>query len=207
MGGDSGASDAAKQANTMEAQRQADIKATQQRIDSIFSAPGRERDIQSVIDATRAYLGDALKTKNLEAQRQTKFALARNGQTGGSYDVDTHRKLGNDFLKAALEVERRSQQAGTGLRNADQQAKMNLFSLATQGLDSATAMSQAAQSMRVDLANARQSANEDGLGDFFGNLGDVYKTSKEAAGARQAERYQYGTFYAPSGGASNGWGG
>lgn len=192
---------AQKQAQAAEAQRQADIKAAQQRIESIFSAPGREKDIQSVIGATRQFLGRDLSEKNADAARELKFALARNGQTQGSYDVDTHAKLGRDYLQAALEVERRAQQAGTGLRASDQQAKMGLFSQAASGLDMTTSARNAAEAMRVNLANAQASAKEDGIGDAFSNLASIWKDSKEAAGANKASRYQYGSdpFYSPAG--------
>lgn len=205
MGG--GSNDAQKEAQQAEAERMAQIQATQRRINSIFDAPGRERDIQSVVDAERQFLGRDLSEKNADAARQLKFALARNGQTQGSYDVDTHKKLGRDYLQAALDVERRSQQTGAGLRGADQQSKMNLFSLASQGLDMTTAARQAADSMRANLETSRAAATQDGIGDAFSNLASIWKDSKEAAGANKATRYQYGSdpFYATAGaGAANG---
>jgi hypothetical protein len=207
MGG-GGGNKAAEAAQRAEEQRRANILATQQRIEAIYGNPQREKDIQSIIAATRQYLGRDLSEKNSQQSRQLKFALARGGQTGGSYDVDSHRLLGEDYLRAALDNERRAQGTGNSLRAADQESKMNLFSQAANGLDMTTASRNALQAMQVNLGNAKTQTTQDGIGDFFSNLGDVYSRSREAAGQRQAERYQYGTFYAPTGaGGNGGWGG
>lgn len=190
---------ASREAAAAEAQRKAEVAATQRQVEGVYSDPRRESDIADLIAATRTFLGRDLNEKNSEAQRQLKFAMARGGTTQGSVDADLNKKLGRDYLKASLEAERRSQAAGTSLRQADQQSKLNLFSMAQQGLDMTTAARQAGESMRSNLANARSEALQQGIGDAFANLGDVYKQSKERAGERKAERYQYGTFYAPQG--------
>lgn len=195
----SGGNKAQQAAQASEAQRQAQIAATQQNVESVYSDPRRETDIASLIDATRAFLGRDLNEKHDDAARQLKFAMARTGKTGGSVDIDKNRRLGQDYLKASTDVERRAQQSGTALRQADQSAKMNLFSMAQQGLDMTTATRQAGEMMRSNLANARSDALQGGIDNAFGGLADVYKRSKEQAGADKAEHYQYGTFYAPSG--------
>lgn len=194
---------AAREAEASEAARRAQVAAAQQQIESIYTAPGRETDINDLIAATKQFLTRDLTEKNVNAKRDLKFALARGGQSGGSVDVDEHGELGKLFLKGALEAERRSQQAGNSLRQADQSSKLNLFSMAQQGLDMTTAARQAGEAMRSNIAGAKSDAFQTGIGDLFGQMGDIYKRSRERAGERKAERYQYGTFYAPSG--PGGW--
>lgn len=211
MGG--GSDKAQREAQAAEERRRRDIAATQQRIDAIYADPRREADIRDIEAATSAYLTGDLNRQNATATRELKFAHARNGTTMGSADVDSNRRLSEDYLRAAVEVQRRAGQAGNALRQADFNSKTNLFSLAQQGLDMSTAARQAGEAMRVDAANAKANALETGLGDLFSNLGNTYKRSRERAGEQKAEKFQYGTFYAPPswyspqgfGGNGGGW--
>lgn len=203
-----GSNNAAKEANRAEAERREQISATQRRIEQIFADPSREAGIQDVIGATRDYLQGDLDRQTERNQRQLKFATARAGQTFGSVDADRNRDLAEAYLRAGLEVERRAQGAGTSLRQADQVSKQNLFNLATTGIDATTAARQAADAFRVNNDQARQDAMQSGLGDLFGDLGEVYKRSRERAGQQSAEKYQYNTFWQPgafTGLGSVGW--
>lgn len=193
-----GSNDAQRQATANERERLAQVEATQKRIEEIFGAPGREAGIQDVIGATRDYLGGDLNRQNDKAVRQTKFANARAGQSFGSLDADRNRQLAEQYLRGGLEVERRAQGAGTSLRQADQSSKLNLFNMATTGLDMTTAARQAGEAMRNNIAGAKTDALQTGLGDLFGDMGDIYKRSREKAGANAAEKYQYNTFYQPN---------
>lgn len=190
---------AQREAQAAEQQRSADIARTQRQIETIYSNPRRENDILDLIAATRQYQTRDLDKANASAGRNLKFAMARTGKTGGSVDVDKHRQLGQDYLREAANVERRAQAAGTALRNADQQSKLGLFSMAQQGLDMTTATRQASEAMRNNLANQKADAANVDMNNAFSSLADVYKNSKEQAGAAKAEHYQYGTFYAPAG--------
>lgn len=190
--------DAQKAAQRSEAERSALVAATQRRIEGIYSNPSRETGIKDVENATRDYLQGDLTRQNTTAARELKFAMARNGQSMGSVDVDQNRGLSENFLRGAVEVQRRAGAAGNSLRQADQASKMNLFSMAQQGLDMTTATRQAGESMRANLAGAKADAMESGLGDVFKSMGDIYKTSREKAGTRSAEKYQYDTFYKPN---------
>lgn len=205
---------AQREAQAAEDQRRREIAETQRRIESIFSDPSRDAGIRDVEEATRAYLTQDLDRQNKRSARELKFALARDGQTMGSVDVDRNRDLSEGYLRGAIEVQRRANAAGNSLRQADQTSKQNLFALAQSGLDMTTAVRQASQTMQANLAGAKTDALQSGLGDLFGDLGAVYKRSRERAGADRAERYQYGTFYQPNafysgmgGGAGSGWNG
>jgi hypothetical protein len=189
---------ATRAAEQSEAQRRAQVAATQRQIEGIYSTPEREAQVQDLIGATRGQLTGDLNRQNEEAQRQLKFALARSGQAGGSVAVDQGKKQGDAYLRGVLEAERRAQAAGSSLRGADQAAKQNLFSLAQSGLDMTTAARQAGEAMRVNLGNARADATQSGIGDLFSGFGDLYERSKKRAGEAAAQKNQYFTAYAPS---------
>ncbi len=194
MGSNNSATRAAEQS---EALRRQQVASTQRQIEGIYSAPAREAQVADLINSTREYLQGDLDKQNAQANRQLKFALARSGQTGGSTAVDQGRQLGDVYLRGILEAERRAQAAGASLRGADQAAKLNLFGMAQSGLDATTAARQAGEAMRVNLGNARADATQSGIGDLFSGFGDIYKRSRERAGTAQAEKYQYGSAYAP----------
>lgn len=196
MGG--GADKASREAQAAEAQRQAAIQATQRRVEGIFSAPEREADIQKFLGATRDYYRSDADRQQAEAARNVRFALARTGQVGGSYDVDTNRNLQETYLRGLLEADRRAQSAAQGLRAADQDAKQRLFGLAQAGLDTTTASQNAAQALRLNLGQSTVDAREGALGDLFSSFGDVYKRSTEQREQQRAQRDIYNTLYQPS---------
>lgn len=194
----SSSNQAQREAQAAEDARRAQVSRTQQKIEAIYGAPSRETDIRDVEAATRDYLQSDLNRQNTTASRELKFAHARNGTTMGSVDADQNRDLAENYLRAAVEVQRRANAAGNTLRQADQSSKLALFSQAQAGLDMTTAVRQAGESMRNNVAGAKADAMQSGLGDVFSNLGGIYKRSREKKGEQSAEKYQYGTFYAPN---------
>jgi hypothetical protein len=201
MGGGGGDQQAA--AERAERERRAEVAATQQRIEGIYTSPGRERDINDLVGATRSYLQQDLDRQNAANERSTRFALARSGLSQGSADVDVNRRLSESMLRGSLEVERRAQAAGNTLRQRDQESKLNLFSMAQNGLDMSTAARQAGEQLRSNIGLARADAMQTGLGNVFNDFGELYKRSRERAGERQAQR-DFNFYSAPYAGGG-GW--
>lgn len=204
MGG--GSNDAQRDAERAERERQAAIQATQRQIDAIFSSPTRERDIADFGAAQRQYYRTDADRQQVDAARNTRFALARSGLTGGQFDADTNAKLAETYQRGILEADRRAQGAVASLRAADQEAKQRLFSMAQSGLDSTTASNQAAQALRQNLEMGRVDAGEKSLGDLFSRFGDIYTQSQKQKEEQRAQRDIYRTLYQPSqyGGGSGG---
>ena len=202
------ANKAANEAQKAEDARRAQILATQQAIEGAYQSPQRESQIGDLINATREFLNKDLNRQNLGANRNLKFALARNGQTMGSLDADQHAELGRTFLRGSLEAERRSQAAGSSLRRSDQESKLSLFGQAQGGLDMTTAVRNAGEALRSNIGIAKADATQSSLGDLFNSFGEIYKQSREAKGRTDAEKYQYGggTFYAPNSNYGAGYG-
>lgn len=196
MGG--GGGDAQAQANRAEKERQAQIASTQQRIESVFADPRREQDIGKFLEATRGYYRTDADRQQSDAARNLRFALARSGATGGSFDADTNARLAETYQRGLLEADRRAQANANALRAADQESKQRLFSLAQAGLNTTAATQQASQALRQNLASSTVDAREGSLGNLFSSFGDIYKSSVEQAEGRKAQRDIYQQLYAPS---------
>lgn len=179
---------AADIAARMEMERQERIRESQGRINQVFDNPRRARDIADFVSATRSRLTDDLNRQNTDATRELKFALARGGLSGGSVNVDQNRRLGDEYNRGLLNVEGRAQGAGAQLEAADQDARARLIQLATSGLDSTTAASQAAAGLRSNFENAQSQASANQLGDQFATIGGFVKSRREEAARRQANR-------------------
>jgi len=176
---------AAKAAQASEDARMAAIKATQSRVNSVFDNPARQAEIQKFISDLRTFkLGDLNDNKAI-ADRQLTFSLARNGQLGGSTQIDQQRDLGKTYQRGVLDIDRQALGAGAQLSAADQDARARLISLATSGLDATTGASQAAAALRSNIESTRSTAQAQGVDNLFGSVADFAKRSREAADKRR----------------------
>lgn len=187
MGG-GGGSDAGKEANRIEQERQARIASTINSINHVFDNPQRSAEIADYGAAMREFYGDDLDRQKAENDRELRFALARGGLTGGSTQVDQQRRFGEQYARGVLEVQRKSAGAMAELEAADQDARARLIGLANQGLDATTGASQAASAMRSALEANKATAMTQGLGEVFGTSKRFYEDSKAAAVRRRSER-------------------
>lgn len=202
-----GGSSAQDQANAAEAQRQAQIKASTQKIESIFADPARQAQYDKLAQDTTAYYESDLDRQNKVAQRQLKFALARGGQIGGSNQAYQGKILGQDYAKGVTQAVTQGQQAAANLQNQDEQTKQGLIAMAQAGLDTTTAGNEAASALRSNLQSGMAGATAQGLGDVFSNLNNVYQSSLDAKNLRAGNLYGYGSIfsnplYTPGGGTT-----
>lgn len=179
---------AADVAARMEMERQERIREAQGRINQVFDNPRRARDIADFVSATRSKLMEDLNRQNTDAARELKFSLARGGLSGGSVNVDQNRRLTDEYNRGLINVEGRAQGAGAQLEAADQDQRARLIQLATSGLDTTTAASQAAAGLRSNLESAKSQAFGEQLGDQFATIGGFVKNRREEAARRQANR-------------------
>jgi hypothetical protein len=192
MGG--GSNNASREAEQAEAARRRQVEETQRQIEGIYTSPEREAQIQDVIGATRGFLETDLDRQQKKASRQSKFAAARSGQTMGSAAVTAQRELSDAYQRGLIEATRRAEAAGAGLRQQDQNSKLNLFAMAQAGLDATTAARQAGEAMRANIASSRADSMQTGIGDVFQSMGDLYKRSRERAGERNTELRMYNPY-------------
>lgn len=198
MGLGGGTDKASKAAADEQKKKEAAIKQSQDGINAAYNSPARAADIASYVDEMRKYFMGDLNEQKADNDRNMKFALARSGQIGGSTQIDQQKRAGETYNKGVLEVERKSKGAGAELESADQDARLRLISMATQGLDAQTGAQQAAAGMRSALQSGKSSALANGLGDLFSSYKTAYDNSEKAAVRRKADFDAYGGFYAPS---------
>lgn len=168
-------------AERMEAERQARISKNVADINSAFT--GREAQYQQYADALRKkYTGD-LSRQYADASRNLKFELAGAGLTGGSQARDSGAELGRQMAEGTISAEQQVGAQEAGLRNADEQSRLNLISLAQAGGDIGNAATQAGNMLR---ANYDANANKiNTLGDVFGGTAATYKAMQEARNLRR----------------------
>lgn len=193
-----GSNRAANEANRAEQERQAAIRNTQGRVNQVFNDPSRAADIGDFVDATRTYYTDDLNKQKATNDRELTFALARGGLVGGSTQRDQQKTFAEDYSKGLLDVDRRALGAGAQLEAADQDARARLISLATSGLDTATAAQQSAAAMRSNLEAGKSTAMAQGLGDVFGGVKSFADKAKIGYDKRRGISDAYDNLYAPS---------
>lgn len=178
---------AADEAAASEKARQAAIAATQGRVNAVFDSPARDAEIERAVAGRRDLDTRELNREKANTDRQLKFALARNGQIGGSTQIDKGTEFAESYARGLLNVERGAQGFGAGIRGADQDARARLISLATAGLDATTGAQQAAEAMRVNLQAGNADRNASGVADAFVNFKPFIDRSRVAADQRRAD--------------------
>ena len=195
---------AADRAARLEEERQARIAQNIGQINKIYDDPRREKDIGDFLSATRGYYRQDLDKQKATADRGLKFAMARNGQTGGSVSVDASRNLGQDYQRGVLSADRLAQKAAADIRSADQASRMNLIAMAQSGSDMTSGASQAANMLANNLQVGQSQRSADSLGDVFSGIGTITKNSRDQAETRRANRDFYSLLYSPGFGYGNG---
>ena len=187
---------AQRAAEAAEAERQARITASVGRINTAFDNPQRASELGEYLGATRQFYMDDLNRQKGDTDRNLKFAMARNGQTGGSVSIDNARRVGEDYTRGVVEADRRAQSAVADLRSQDEQSRLGLIQMAQSGLDSTTASSRALSALQNNMQAGRASSTAQGMTDAFGSFANIYRRSQEEAARRRGEM-QYGLTYQP----------
>lgn len=189
---------AADEASRAERERMAAIAAAQGQVNAVFNSPAREAEIERAVAGSRDLGTRELNRQKANTDRQLRFALARNGQIGGSTQIDQGRVFGEDYARALLGVEREAQGMGARIRGADQDARSRLITLATAGMDATTGASQAAEAMRVNLQAGASDRAAGSVADAFTSLSDFLKRSRDAADRRRADQIAGFSYYTPT---------
>lgn len=166
-----------------ETARQGRISGNVRDINSAFA--GRQPQYDKFGAALRERLNGVLGQQRQQATRQSKFALARGGLTGGSAAIDAGRNLTREAQEGALKVEQQARGGVADLMGKDEQARTQMISLAQSGNDIGNAASQTAASLRANLEGAQSADLVNGLGDVFGNTAKTYRAQQDAAARRR----------------------
>lgn len=193
MGG-SGSGKAVQAQQQADANKAAQIKSSTAAIANAFNNPTRNADINNMQSATKQLYQTSLDKQYGDAGRNLKFALARNGQTGGSTSVDQNANLNTDYDNGILKITQAANAAGARVRAADSNTEQGLISLAQSGLDSGTAATQALTGMQQNIAGERAAADPTAVGNLFGSLSDFYTNSASQKAYNDANK-QTGALY------------
>lgn len=188
---------AQREATAAEAARKAQVAQSVGAIESLFSSPDRQKQYADFLGAKRQlYTTDVNRQQDIN-NRQLKFSLARNGQSGSSLSRDQGERAGQDYNRGLIEAERSAQGDEAALRGQDQQSRLTLLGMAQSGADATTGASNAALMMKNNLDAGKATSNVQQMGDVFKNYADFYRKSQESKALRQGQQFAYNTLYQP----------
>lgn len=148
-------------------------------------------------DATRQYYTDQLSRSFNQAERNTRFQLARQGLLGGSADVDKNAELQTDEALGSTRIDEAARRAAATLDTQREQERMNAISLVNSGAgESAVASAQAG--LRNSLQNVSTASKANLFGDLFSTGANaVTASAQNDAIAAMLARYnqQLGSYF------------
>lgn len=182
-GGDNGA--AARQA-AAEAQRQRELQAALQSVNTAFGnrAPIYNNLYNDVLETHTADLGEQFD----DAQRQATFNLARRGMAGSSVDADTRSRVNDRHNEATIRAAQLAEQAKQGLIASDEQTRSRLVQQAHGGLGATSVAGQAYNQATVNAAQAAADSRLSSLGQVFADIAAANQGANQVAGSTNARR-------------------
>lgn len=199
-----GGGNAAAAQQQQEAQRQTQISQNVNDIDSAFSS--RQPQYSQYLNASRQLYDTELGRQQQIAGRNLKFALARNGQTGGSVAADQGNELGREMAQGTIQAEQKAQGDLSKLQSQDQAERLQMISLAQSGADIGSGATQTADALRSNLGAAMSGQTADTLGDVFGNVTKDYTNFQNAAMTRKGVNNATQNIYGNQSGQATGKG-
>lgn len=178
-------------AQEQEALRQQNISNNVTAINSAYG--GREQQYADYANAIRTkYTGD-LNKQYTTNNRNLKFELAGAGLTGGSYAADAGKDLAHEMTQGTIAAESKAGEAESALRNQDENARLQLISLAQTGGDIGNPAIQAGNMLKANLQSANSTTGQ--LGDVFGSTAAAYKSLQDARNLRKGLTGSYEQVY------------
>ena len=105
-----------------------------------------------------------------QAERSLRFQLARQGQFGGSLDIDQNSELSKGYNNGLLDVRNMADAARHDAMARDDQTRIDLINRINAGMDEGSAIASANSQMQSNINQARDNALSQSMGDAFGNV-------------------------------------
>lgn len=175
----------------LQKQQQQKMEAAIAAINNIFDNADRQSLYDEQQQAVYNLNKNTLDDNYNDAERTNRFALARNGLTGGSADVDSQADLQERYAKGLVEAEGLGQTAASDLQQSDETAKSNLISLAEAGLDSGSAANQATSSLNSNYQSSLGDRSASTISNYFNDMGQLYLANKIANATNNAYQNAY----------------
>jgi hypothetical protein len=172
-----------KAAYTTQAGYDAAVAAEQARVDKLNSAAQQREQLYSTVaeDAKKKALLDIERERAI-TERELNFALARNGLSGGSRDVDANKDVLDTAQQGILKASEIGLATANDARSNDERTRVNLINSIQSGLDSGSAIQSAYTGMANNANLARDNASAASLNGFF----DTLRANQNAAQYQQA---------------------
>ena len=132
------------------------------------------------------------------AERLLRFQLARQGQFGGSLDIDQNSELSKGYNNGLVDTKNLADAARNEAIARDDQTRIDLINRINAGMDEASAISSANSQMQSNIAQARDNALSQSLGDAFGNIALLKKQWDYQQGMNQVQS-QYPNYFKQTG--------
>lgn len=159
------------------------VAAEQARVDKLNSAAQQREQLYSTVaeDAKKKALLDIERERAI-TERELNFALARNGLSGGSRDVDANKDVLDTAQQGILKASEIGLATANDARSNDERTRVNLINSIQSGLDSGSAIQSAYTGMANNANLARDNASAASLNGFF----DTLRANQNAAQYQQA---------------------
>ena len=132
------------------------------------------------------------------AERSLRFQLARQGQFGGSLDIDQNSELSKGYNNGLVDTKNLADAARNEAMARDEQTRIDLINRINAGMDEASAISSANSQMQSNIAQARDNALSQSLGDAFGNVALLKNRWDYQQGMSDIQN-RYSNYFTPSG--------
>lgn len=185
--GDAMSPDIPDDAAKAEAKRLAEQRAAVSRINDLFgvgtsttatdNAAAREGIYGTLRQDTLDYLLNDVNDQRGDIERQKRFTLARSGLGGGSADIDLSANILDDYNKAVLNAGNKADSSATGLRQSDEQARLNLINAIYGGMDEASAVASATNQLKTNADSAETQALTSGAGSAFDSIAEILRAN------------------------------
>lgn len=169
---------------------------------------GRERLYKSFSTDAQNVAKRDLDLDRTNFQRDSDFAMARAGLSGGSREIDLGRDILDTYNRGILRSADMGTQIANNARSADDRTRVGLINSARTGLDEGSAQQQAIEGLANNARSARDQANANNLTGFFDQLAGIQKNYNYGQGQqRYLDDQKNGARYSTSAGTAQKVGG
>ena len=135
-----------------------------------------------------------------KSDRDLRFHLARQGQTGGSVDIDNRDTQNLAYDKGALQAKSMGDEAANKFRGSDESARLDVINQIQSGVDSGSAISSAQRGIELSADKADATARGNAIGNVFKDIGLLYDNDQYDKGIVEGRKqYADGTYFRQSG--------
>lgn len=138
----------------------------------------------------------------LDAERNNRFAMARNGLLGGSVDIDSNAELNRRTNEGLAQAAGIADSAMADLIQNDETTRNNLISMANAGTDATTAGQMAANGLKQNAEIAKANSAIATVGNLFNDISNAYLYNNFNKSAQQIGQTMYPYLNGGSGSAN-----